>query len=129
MTPVEFNAARAQTPSQNELILYRLDQVEGSMKEIRQFFKEGMERIEGKLEHFTKFQADTFARCQVSERRTSNMESEFGESRTDIKELNKRIDEADRKASWANWKVAGVTGGLGVILVTIQILYYLGVFA
>jgi len=133
MTSIEFDVARAGTTSQNELILYRLDQVEGSIKEIKQFFKEGLDRIEGKIEHkldqFTKFQADTFARCQVSDRRTTNMESDFGESKTDIKELSRRIEDVNQKAAWANWKFAGVTGGLGLILITIQVLYYLGVFA
>lgn len=128
MTSVEFDNVRAGTTSQNELILYRLDQVEGSMREIKQFFKEGMERIENKLERFTKFQSDTFARCQVIERRTTDVESGFGESKTEIKELNKKIEEVDKKANWANWKLAGATGGFGIVLATIQILYYLGVF-
>ena len=122
MTSVEFENARVGIPSQNELVLYRLDQVENSIKEIKHGVDKLGEKLSKKIELFTEIQRESFAKFILTERRVTEMEAGFSEGKTETREINRRIDEVDKRARWAGWKIAGLLGGTAGIYATIQLL-------
>ena len=98
MTSVEFENARVGIPSQNELVLYRLDQVENSIKEIKHGVDKLGEKLSKKIELFTEIQRESFAKFILTERRVTEMEAGFSEGKTETREINRRIDEVDKRA-------------------------------
>ena len=69
-------------------------------------------------------------------RAIDGVEASLGKSKTDIKELGKKVDDVDKKVSEVDQKVeksknklAGVLLAVGGFMGLIQILYYMGIFA